>query len=161
MRTVKNGVALVLRWCLTVMILAMTLLILGQVFWRYVLEAPFVWSEELSLLLLTWIAFLGAPLLLMRNEHLGIEIFVERMPPAAARLALLLGRALVLVFCLCVTYGAWILMEKTRNSITPGLQISVAWQYGSAFVGGLLLSLVALEQLVLALLGRDPSVANA
>lgn len=160
MLIVKNGVALILRWCLTVMVLAMTLLILGQVFWRYVLEAPFVWSEELSLLLMTWITFLGASLLLMRQEHLGIEIFVEMMPPAAARFSLLLGRILILVFCLCVTYGAWVLMEKTRNSITPGLQISVAWQYGSGFVGGMLMSLVALEQLVLGILGRDPSVTN-
>lgn len=157
MQIVKNSIALILRWILTVMVLAMTLLILGQVFWRYVLEAPFVWSEELSLLLMTWITFLGSTLLLMRNEHLGIDIFVDKMPPSVAKASLLLGRGLVLVFCLCLTYGAWILMEKTRNSITPGLQISVAWQYGGAFIGGILMAFVALDQFVRALLGHDIS----
>ncbi|MEQ8895504.1 MAG: TRAP transporter small permease [Roseovarius sp.] len=157
MELVKNSLALILRWILTAMVLAMTLLILGQVFWRYVLEAPFVWSEELSLLLMTWITFLGAALLLMRNEHLGIEVFIEKMPPLAAKASLLLGRALVLLFCICLVYGAWILMEKTRNSITPGLQISVAWQYGGAFVGGILMALVALEQFVRGLLNLDES----
>ena len=157
MQIVKKSVSLILRWLLTAMVLAMTLLILGQVFWRYVLEAPFVWSEELSLLLMTWITFLGGALLLMRNEHLGIDIFVDRMPPLASKLSLLLGRGLVLIFCLCLTYGAWILIEKTLHSITPGLQISVAWQYGGAFVGGSLMALVALDQFVRALLGYDIS----
>lgn len=157
MQMVENSLGLILRWVLTAMILAMTLLILGQVFWRYVLEAPFVWSEELSLLLMTWITFLGSALLLMRHEHLGIDVFMDKMPPSAARASLLLGRGLVLVFCLCLVYGAWILMEKTHDSITPGLQISVAWQYGGAFVGGILMALVAFEQFMRCLLSQNIS----
>lgn len=155
MHTVNNSIALILRWVLTIMVLALTLLILGQIFWRYILEAPFVWSEELSLMLMTWITFLGSALLLMRNEHLGIDFLVEKMPRSLSRAALLLGQVLILTFCLCVIYGAWILMEQTYNSITPGLQISVAWQYGGAFVGGILMALVAIEQLVATLHGRD------
>jgi TRAP-type C4-dicarboxylate transport system permease small subunit len=157
MLTLKSIVVQILRWCLTIMILGMTLLILGQIFWRYVIEAPFVWSEELSLLLMTWITFLGSPLLLMRQEHLGIEVFVEKLPESAARLCLLAGQTLILIFCLFLTYGAWILVEKTRNSITPGLQISVAWQYASGLVGGILMSVVTIEKLALILSGRDIS----
>ena len=39
---------------------AMTTVILLGVTFRYVLEAPLAWSEELAKLLMLWIVFLGA-----------------------------------------------------------------------------------------------------
>ncbi len=155
MHAITTATAIVLRWILMLMVFAMTLVILGQVIWRYVLETPFVWSEELSLLLMTWMTFLGSALLMMRYEHLAIDVFVDTLSPRWRHAANILGRALIFAFCLCLIYGAWILVGKTYKSITPGLQISVAWQYGGALVGGVLMAMVSLEQLINTLLGRS------
>lgn len=158
MHAINTAIAMVLRWILMLMVFAMTLVILGQVVWRYLLETPFVWSEELSLLLMAWMTFLGSALLMMRYEHLAIDIFVDMLSPRWRHAANILGRVVIFAFCLCLIYGAWILVGKTYRSITPGMKISVAWQYGGALVGGVLMAMVSLEQLIHALLGRSEGV---
>lgn len=147
MRRLNRAIALVLRYVLTAMVLAMTLVILAQIFWRYVLELPLVWSEELALILMCWITFLGSAMLLQSREHLAIDFLVAQMPLPLARAVAVFGSVLILLFCISLVYGAWILMGRTVNSITPGLKVSVAWQYGGAFVGGILLVLSSLEQI--------------
>ena len=160
MRWINETIAVGLRWALMTMVLVMTLVILGQVVWRYLIEAPFVWSEELALTLMCWITFLGSALLLQGREHLAIDIVVSVAAPRLRWAAELLGSALVLVFSLVLVWGAWTLVERTRDSITPGLQISVAWQYGGALVGGILLTLAAAEHLIDALRGARPHASD-
>ena len=51
--------ALPLRVLVGVMFLTIVILTLVQVFARYVLNSPLLWSEELARLLLVWVVFLG------------------------------------------------------------------------------------------------------
>lgn len=55
-RTSVRGMKLIVATLLAVM----TALILLQVFFRYVLNSPLVWAEELARLNMIWMAFLGA-----------------------------------------------------------------------------------------------------
>ena len=45
-----------------------------QVFYRFVLELPFVWSEEAARYLFVWAAFLGAAVAIGRREHFSITL---------------------------------------------------------------------------------------
>ncbi|MEJ5260263.1 MAG: TRAP transporter small permease [Anaerohalosphaeraceae bacterium] len=55
--------------------------VLWQVFSRYVLRAPSKWTEELAIFLLIWAALLGAAVATGRGAHLGIDYFVQKLPP--------------------------------------------------------------------------------
>lgn len=135
------------------MLLAITGVMFAQVIWRYLLQSPLVWSEELALLLMVWMTFLGSALMLERREHVAIDQFVEWLPPALNRLAQIVGAVVVLAFNCALTYGAFVIAETARESIMPGLKISSAWQYIGVLIGGGLLVLVSLEALVQALRG--------
>ena len=154
MRTLNRAIAAVLRVVLTAMVLILTLVILAQIFWRYVLAWPLVWSEELSLILMCWTTFLGSALLMQSREHLAIDVFVGLMPAPLARASAVLASVLITVFCIFLAYGGWVMVNRTLGSITPGLKVSVAWQYGGALVGGVLMVLSSLEALVATLTGR-------
>ncbi|PSM17600.1 hypothetical protein C7T96_14865 [Nitratireductor sp. StC3] len=149
----KRLLVRIVQWLLMLMLLAITGVMFAQVIWRYLLQSPLVWSEELALLLMVWMTFLGSALMLERREHVAIDQFVEWLPPALNRLAQIVGALVVLAFNCALTYGAFVIAETARESIMPGLKISSAWQYIGVLIGGGLLVLVSLEALVQALRG--------
>jgi TRAP-type C4-dicarboxylate transport system permease small subunit len=59
------------------------LCVLAQVVFRYALNSPLTWSEELARYLFIWCAFLGWIVASRRNSHLAMTFVVERLPRAA------------------------------------------------------------------------------
>ncbi|QAA94763.1 hypothetical protein CKA81_13590 [Pollutimonas thiosulfatoxidans] len=148
MRALRLAMSNLVKWTLVVMLLAMTTVLFAQIVFRYFFELPLVWSEEMALVLMLWITFLGAALLLETKEHISIDFLVEMMPAASQRILAILAAILLLIFNIALTYGSFLVVEATASSITPGMKISVGWHYGGAMVGGFLLAVVSLEQLV-------------
>jgi TRAP-type transport system small permease protein len=58
----------------------MALLIGVQVFSRYALNTSIFWAEEVGRMCLVWITFLGATAAYRRHQHVGVDLFVRRMP---------------------------------------------------------------------------------
>ncbi|KZD08545.1 TRAP transporter small permease [Oceanibaculum pacificum] len=81
----------------------LTLTIGGQIVFRYFLNSPLSWSEELSQFLLICLCFVAATAVLKRGEHYSIDAFINMLPAHLRRmvevsaglvqLALLLGLA--------------------------------------------------------------------
>jgi len=159
MRALRKAVLLLIRWLLVVMLLAMTAVLLAQIVCRYFFQMPLVWSEEMALVLMLWITFLGAALLLESREHISIDFLVHLMPDAPRRLIERLAALLMLAFNSGLTYGAYLVVQATASSITPGMKISVAWHYGGTLAGGVLLTLVSIEQLIASFAHRAPEPA--
>ncbi|EKF20435.1 TRAP dicarboxylate family transporter subunit DctQ [Nitratireductor pacificus pht-3B] len=151
--TARQLLVKLVQWLLMLMLLAMTGVMFAQIIWRYLLQSPLVWSEELALLLMVWMTFLGSALMLERKEHVAIDLLVEWLPPALNRATQIVGALVVLAFNLALTYGALLIVETAKESIMPGLKISSAWQYMGVLIGGGLLVLVSIEALLRALRG--------
>ena len=58
----------------------MTLVILVQVFFRYVLNNSFPWSEELARYLMVWMTFLTLPVVSRLGQHAALEIILGSLP---------------------------------------------------------------------------------
>ncbi len=82
--TMKNVSALLQRtsdvinkWVLLVVVtlmIAISLLLVTSVFFRYVLNNSIYWSSEVSRYLLTWLAFLGSTVAYKKGAHVGIDL---------------------------------------------------------------------------------------
>ena len=81
------------------------LCVLVQVVFRYALNSPLTWSEELARYLFIWCAFLGWIVASRRNSHLAMTFVVDRFP-RGGRIAL---AALVQVATLLF---AWLLGSR-------------------------------------------------
>ena len=57
------------------LIAAMTILVFLQVIFRYLLDAPIDWSEEMASFAFVWMALLGASVGLKNDEHPRLDIF--------------------------------------------------------------------------------------
>ena len=51
-----------------------------QVYFRYILDDPIVWAEEVTLLCFHWAVFIGAALAYKHGEKLTMETFVGQLP---------------------------------------------------------------------------------
>jgi TRAP-type transport system small permease protein len=79
------------------LLVAMTAIVNLQIFARYVFSAPMIWPEEVTRLTLVWITFLGAAAMGRRAADIAVTTFVEMLPTAGQRLALLLRDAVLVV----------------------------------------------------------------
>lgn len=51
-----------------------------QVFFRYLLNDPLIWSEEVARLSFLWMVFLGLGIAERDHSHIAVDFFVDRMP---------------------------------------------------------------------------------
>ncbi|WP_048649457.1 TRAP transporter small permease [Nitratireductor soli] len=71
----------------TALIALLTLTIAAQIFFRYFLNSPLSWSEELSQFLLICLCFVAATAVLKRGEHYSIDTFIGMLPVETRRFA--------------------------------------------------------------------------
>jgi TRAP-type C4-dicarboxylate transport system permease small subunit len=81
------GIAWLEGLALGLLVLAMTGVTLSQVFWRYALNAPLIWSEEAARYLFVWVAMVGAGLAMHQGGHYALAAFTMRLPAPVQRLA--------------------------------------------------------------------------
>ena len=64
-----------------ILILALLLVVVFQVFWRGILDKASPWTEEVCSLLITYVTFIGGIAVLHKGEHLAIDLVSERVSP--------------------------------------------------------------------------------
>lgn len=55
------------------------------VIWRYFLNAPFIWQEEVQLALITWVIYFGASAAFRNGSHIAIDMIVDMFPEKLQR----------------------------------------------------------------------------
>jgi TRAP-type C4-dicarboxylate transport system permease small subunit len=98
-----------------------------QVFYRYVLNDPLTWSEELARFSFMWMVFLGLGLAERDDQHIAVDFFVGKMPSGAQKVA----RIAVDIFCIVVLavacYQAIGVIQVQAAMRSVALNISMAY----------------------------------
>jgi TRAP-type C4-dicarboxylate transport system permease small subunit len=89
-----------------------------QVFFRYVLDAPLQWTEELARLMCVLTTYFGSVVVLLAREHIRVDIIDNYVSGRSADVVAMLGDVLVAWFLLSVAYGSWLLMRATWETYT-------------------------------------------
>lgn len=110
----------------------MVVIVLGAVFFRYVLNNSLSWSDELVRYLFVWFSLMGSALVLREREHIRVEYFVEKLPPRIRRRIDAAMAAGVCLFhaALCILGILW--MWETRGAVTSALQWPLNWFFYAA-----------------------------
>lgn len=77
----------------------MVLMILAQVFYRYILNDSLAWTEELAKFTMVWIACLVAPWAYRENLNVSIQMFADALPLVVRQISEWLITTLVIVVC--------------------------------------------------------------
>jgi TRAP-type C4-dicarboxylate transport system permease small subunit len=149
-----------LSFLLVILLAVMVILVFGNVVLRYGFNSGILVSEELSRWLFIWTTSLGSIIAMRENGHLGSNFIVRAFPPAGRRIALFLGRLLMLYICWLLFQGS---LEQTQINLSvaaPITGLSTAWVYGSGLVFSVAAGLVLLGDLYTLATGSMESVDN-
>jgi TRAP-type transport system small permease protein len=120
----------------------------AQVASRYVLNLPLVWTEETGRHLMIWMVFLSSTVVYRRRQHIAIDLIGNRLGPRGrAAASIFVTLVLALFFGLMVRYG-WELTARTMGQRSSALRYPMGYAYAALPVGGALLLLYAIENVV-------------
>ena len=108
---------------LFVLFATMVVVVFVNVVARYVFDNSIVSSEELARYTFVWASFLGAIFVLEENGHIGVDLVVEKLPPALRRIVLVFANVCMLVLAgMCTWYG-YVLSEANFGWPSPATGI--------------------------------------
>lgn len=126
----------------------MTVIFGWLVFGRYVLNSTPTWVEQVALLLIVYIGFLGAAVGVHRKTHLGVSVFWEMSPEPVRRIFDFSSYTILTVFGLImVIYGYKLTLFKWDSEI-PLLHISEGWRALPIMLSGIFVFLASVGHLV-------------
>ena len=143
--------AVLSRICLQLSVAGLMLItfaVLYQIFGRYVLNDSPAWTEIFALVLVLYVTCFAAAVGVRDDRHIGVESVLMLAPAPirkAGQIVVYLG---MIIFGLCMAWGGWILADEMWAYVNPGLPISQAWSYIPLAIGGVLISMFAVERIV-------------
>ena len=112
----------------------MVVLVFGNVVLRYGFNSGITVSEEVSRWLFIWMTFLGAVVALKQHAHLGIDMVVQKLPPAGKKICLAVGHVVMLHIVWLLFQGSVAQARINWDVTAPVTGASMAIVYGVAQV---------------------------
>lgn len=137
------------------LIAAMTILVFLQVVFRYLLDAPLDWSEEMASFAFVWMALLGASVGLRNDEHPRLDIFYQVFPDWLKKLSgLLINLAILFMLVVLFIFGLkfTIAMQMQR---TAALGYSVSYVYAVLPISAVIMFIHVLVKSAMIVFGKN------
>ncbi len=133
----------------TSLLFAMLGIVIVHVFYRYVLNDSFGWTEELSRTMMVWMAFLYFPTAHRYGMNVSLDIFISAIQdhPIMRYVGLLIELSVLVMLCGAIWLG-YGLMSRASSSYTLALQLPLSYVYAIMPIGFSLVALVSLERLL-------------
>jgi len=125
--------------------------VLWQVISRYVLSSPSSFTDELAGFLLIWVGLFGAAFVAGKNEHLAIDLLVQRSGPARRKFLEIFISICIVVFSLTVLVvgGIWLVYTRFALDVkSAALEIPLGYVYIVLPVSGLLIIFFTIDNVI-------------
>ena len=150
-----DGLAMICRVLTGIALVTLTIIGGWLVFGRYVLNATPTWVEQLSLLLVMLIAFLGAAVGVHDNTHLSVVMLRTAVPNKIRTLLVILTDLIMTIFGgFMFWYGLQLTIFKW-GSLIPLLQLPEGLRSIPLTIGGALIFLFSAAHLIRLFAGVD------
>lgn len=154
MNQLVNGFFKLLEALVVLCLVAMVVMVFGNVVLRYGFNSGITISDEMSRYCFIWLTYIGAMVAMREKGHLGVDTLVLRLSLAGKKLCFFLSEALMLLCNGLFLLGTWKMHELQVSNVSPVVGISMIWIYGIGYVVGVVMSLMNLHQLYLLLTGQ-------
>ncbi len=138
----KKTIDNVLSGALIIIMSAMVLNVLWQVFTRFVMGTPSSFTDELARYLMIWAGILGAAYVAGKDMHVAIDVLPQKFNKATQKRLSTAVKVAVILFALSVmVIGGIRLVYITfvLEQLSPALQIPLAYVYLVIPISGLLI----------------------
>jgi len=143
------------EWPAAALVVAeITVLFTGVVF-RYGIDRPLVWTDELASLLFLWLCMLGAVIAQRRGAHMRLTAVAMRLPMVWRNRLEALAAVIAALFMLQIIAPAADYAIDQIPITMPALGINGFWRTSAILVGAVLMLVTALLQMIRQATPRD------
>lgn len=140
------------------LLVATIVLVLIQVYTRYVLNQPFTWTEEIARFSMVWFTFMAASYVMAERRHIRVVFFARLLGEKGSAVVNWFAQIMVISVGAVMAYGAYLAQGASQISGTAsGIPISVV--YLGALVGYALMVIHAIIESIDTIRGRDIDVS--
>lgn len=127
------------------------------VLFRYFLNAPLFWSDELAMFCLAWITFIGGSMCIKMKASPSITMLIDSVKPAARRVISIISTLILLIFIVYVLYLSivWITGPNIQSQISTSLKWPKFYFYLSVPVSFGFMTIHAVELFIKTVLNKE------
>jgi TRAP-type C4-dicarboxylate transport system permease small subunit len=129
-----NGFFRLLEFLIVVLMVAMVVMVFGNVVLRYGFNSGINISDEMARYCFVWLTYIGAMVAMREGGHLGVDTLVKRLPAGGKKTALFISEALMLLCNGLFFLGTWKMHELQVTNVSPVVGLSMIWIYGMGYV---------------------------
>ena len=146
-----DGLEVLTRWLCMGLMIMLPAIVFVKVLFRYVFNNPIIWSDEVIMLMLLALTYLGAAIASYKKKHIYVELLetaVSKYCPRRLK-AIQTGVTLVTMTVLGgITYYGFRIMSFSSDQETDILMMSYAWVYAITTMGLIFIVLLTLKGLI-------------
>ncbi len=129
----KQILPLLRRWAEAVMVALMAIMFaafIAQVVFRYVLNLPLAWSDEICNYVWLWGILWGASFVMKNHEDIRFDMLYNLMPRALKRSFTALSSAVIVLLLLASLPATWSFIDFMKIEKSAALCIPMNWVFG-------------------------------
>lgn len=149
--SLKRKIDNILEKVLMVILSILVVDVLWQVTSRYVLSSPSSFTDELAGFLLIWVGILGAAWVAGQQQHLAIDLLLQRSNPKRQRTLIIVINVIILLFAVSVMIvgGTWLVATRFMFNVnSAALHIPLGYVYLVMPISGILISYYSIEIII-------------
>ena len=107
----------------------MFVILVAQIVFRQVFDSPLVWSEELAILLFTYVGMLGVSIGIKYRQHVFIDFLYNKFSGKGLKIANTFIQSIVFISLVAMIQIGYKLFLRKRIFQLIALKISAGWMY--------------------------------
>lgn len=143
-----------LEFLVVVCMVAMVIMVFGNVVLRYGFNSGITVSDEMSRYCFIWLTYIGAMVAMRDGAHLGVDTLIRRLPLLGKKACFALNQLLMLFCNVLFFMGTYQMHELQVTNVSPVVGISMIWIYGIGYVVSVAMGIMNVHKLWRLVTGR-------
>ena len=148
----------IMLWVIFALATLMFLMVFLQVIFRYTIDVPFSFSEELARYLMVWIVCIGAAGAYGQGMHIGVNVFTGLLPAVGQKWVARMVHLAVGGLMGVIIFEGGRLSYLLASQLSPAMEIKMTWPYLAVPVGAFLILIQAVALLIKGFAGEEKSL---
>ena len=153
-----NAVNTSLKYVLFLLMSALVFTVFAQVLFSYI-NQPLAWTQEVALIILVWLTFLGAAYAMSLRAHISIDFFVNKLPRSLQKISLVLSTIISIAFFYILITEGYSFVLMTSGQFSSVLRIPMSLVYTVIPVSGIILTINILNVTIKTLFNKGENAA--
>jgi TRAP-type transport system small permease protein len=154
MQKLIDGFFKLLEFLVVLCLLAMVIMVFGNVVMRYAFNSGIQVSEEMSRYCFIWLTYLGAMVAMREGGHLGVDSLVKALPLGGKKLCFFLSESLMLFCNALFLLGTYKMHDLQVTNVSVVVGMPMIWVYGIGYIVAVVMGIINVHKLYLLLTGQ-------